>query len=93
MMLAVWVLYCLICLFILVCLLVAWHACLFIRDQNSMADRLANIAMDLDTALYTLLRAETRGLEGLRIILKAARMGKRTVSGMLLDWQHWPELL
>eukprot|EP00775_Hariotina_reticulata_P004362 gene4362-4615_t len=64
------------------------------RNQNSLADRLANISMDLDTALFAVLRTDSRGLDGLRMINKAARMGKKSnVMELMLSTYSFPLLL
>ncbi|KAF8066161.1 hypothetical protein HT031_002483 [Scenedesmus sp. PABB004] len=47
------------------------------RAANSLADRLASMSMDIDTALYALLRKDERGVAGLRVLTKAARMNKK----------------
>jgi hypothetical protein len=53
------------------------HAC---REQNVLADRLASMSMDIDTALYTILRRDDRGLDALRMVARAARIMKKSVS-------------
>lgn len=50
------------------------------REQNVLADRLASMSMDIDTALFTILRKDDRGLHGLRLVARAARITKKSVS-------------
>lgn len=38
------------------------------------------MSMDIDTALYAVLRKDERGLAGLKTVTKAARMAKKMVS-------------
>jgi hypothetical protein len=57
--------------------------CASCREQNSLADRLAQMSMDIDTALHALLRKGEGGVAGLQLITKAARLAKRQVGGWL----------
>jgi len=38
------------------------------------------MSMDIDTALFTILRKDDRGLHGLRLVARAARINKKSVS-------------
>eukprot|EP00879_Flechtneria_rotunda_P010815 GHRR01011302.1.p1 GENE.GHRR01011302.1~~GHRR01011302.1.p1 ORF type:complete len:615 (+),score=222.39 GHRR01011302.1:450-2294(+) len=64
------------------------------REQNSLADRLASMSMDIDTALYALLRKDERGVAGLTALTKAARINKqqRTLE-LLVEMYSLPLLL
>ncbi|WIA29900.1 hypothetical protein OEZ86_012369 [Tetradesmus obliquus] len=64
------------------------------REQNSLADRLAQMSMDIDTALHALLRTGGGGVAGLQLVTKAARLAKRQhVLEVLLSQYSFPLLL
>jgi hypothetical protein len=50
-------------------------------ERNRAADRLANVALDLDAAMYGLLRLDLRGRDGIEVLLKAAGVYKLSVRG------------
>lgn len=66
---------CCVCVFHLPRLCGVVHA----REHNNLADRLAQMSMSIDTALYTMLRRDDRGLDGLRMVIRAAGITTKTV--------------
>eukprot|EP00878_Enallax_costatus_P033019 GHUV01036387.1.p1 GENE.GHUV01036387.1~~GHUV01036387.1.p1 ORF type:complete len:390 (+),score=129.01 GHUV01036387.1:828-1997(+) len=69
------------------------------RNRNTLADRLANISMDIDTAIYALLRkgSDKSGVtdrDALRTLVKAAKINKNQgVLDMLLESFEFPLLM
>jgi hypothetical protein len=62
------------------------------REQNVLADRLASMSMEIDTALYSILRRGDTAVDGLRVVASAARISKKSVRGCICMYVLTPLL-